>query len=59
MLTVESVFDVVANVDLVDDLVSVLLQGSCEDHDFIVAGHCLDELHAARSDQEEAIVLVL
>ena len=58
MLSVESVLDVVAYVDLIDDLVSVLLQRGCEDHNLIVLRHRLDKLHAARSHQEEAIVLI-
>jgi len=59
VLPVESVFNVVANVDLVDDLVGVLLQSRSEDHDFVVSSHRFDELHAPRSHKEEAIVLVL
>ena len=59
VLTVEAVLDIVADIDLVDNLVGVLLQGRCEDDDFIVSGHGLDELNTARSHQEEAIVLIL
>ena len=59
MLTVEAVLDIVADIDLVDNLVGVLLQGRGEDDDFIVSGHGLDELNTARSHQEEAIVLIL
>ena len=59
MLTIEAVLDIVADIDLVDNLIGVLLQGSCEDDNFIVSGHCLDELNTARSHQEETIVLIL
>ena len=59
MLTVEAVLDIVTDINLVDNLVGVLLQGRCEDDDFIVPGHGLNELNAARSHQEETIVLIL
>lgn len=56
MLPVESVFYVVLDIDLVDDLVCVLLQRSCEDYDFVVFCHLLYEWHASWSDQEETVV---
>ena len=59
MLPIKSVLDIVSNVDLIDYLVSVLLQRRSEDYNLIVLSHSLDELHAARSHQEEAIVLIL
>ncbi len=59
VLSVKSVLDIVANIDLVDDLVSVFLQGGGKNHDFVVLSHSLDELNAARSHKEKAIVLVL
>ena len=59
MLTIESVLDVVANINLINDLVSVLLKSSSEDDNLIVLGHGLDKLDASRSHEEEAIVLVL
>ena len=59
MLSVKAVLDVVAYIDLVDHLVSVFLKGRCEDHDLIVLGHRLNELDAARSHEEKAVVLVL
>ena len=59
VLTIEAVLDIVTDIDLVDNLVSILLQGRCKDNDFIVPGHGLDELNAARSHQEETIVLIL
>ena len=59
VLTIEAVLDIVTDINLVDNLVGVLLQGSCEDDDFIVSGHGLNELNATRSHQEETIVLIL
>ena len=59
VLTIEAVLDIVTDIDLVDNLVSILLQSRCKDNDFIVPGHSLDELNAARSHQEETIVLIL
>ena len=48
MLAIESVLDVVANVDLVNHLVSILLKSRSKDDDLVVFGHRLDELHTAR-----------
>ena len=59
MLPVQSVFDVLAHVDLVNDLVSVLLHRRSEDYDLIVLGHRLNELDAARPHKEKAFVAVL
>ena len=59
VLPVQSVLDVVADVDLVDHLVCVLLQGRREDHYLVVLCHRFYELDAARSHEEETIVLVL
>ncbi len=59
VLSVQSVLDIVADIDLVDDLIGVFLQGGCKNDDFVVFSHSLDKLHAARSHKEEAIVLVL
>ena len=59
MLSVKSVFNVVSNIDLVDYLVSILLQSCREDHNLIVLRHRLDELNASRSHKEETVVLVL
>ena len=59
MLAIESVLDVVANVDLVNHLVSILLKSRREDDDLVVFGHRLDELHTARPYQEETVILVL
>ena len=59
MLPVQAVLDVLAYINLVDYLVSILLQGSREYHYLIVLGHQLNELHASRSYQEEAVLAVL
>ena len=59
VLPVESVFDVLAHVDLVNDLVSVLLHRRSEDHDLVVLGHRLNELDAARPHKEIAFISVL
>ena len=59
VLTIEAVLDIVTDIDLIDDLVSVLLQGCRKDDNLIVPGHGLDELNTSRSHQEETIVLIL
>ena len=59
MLSIKPVPYVVADVNLIDDLVGVLLQGRREDHNLVVACHCLNELNTARSHEEEAVVLIL
>ena len=59
MLSVEPVLYVVSDVDLINDLVSIFLQRRREDHNLVVAGHCLNELNTARSHEEEAVVLIL
>lgn len=55
MLPVQSILDVVADVDLVNHLVSILLQSSGEDYNLVVLGHLLDELDATWSYKEEAL----
>lgn len=59
VLSIQTVLDVVPDVDLVNDLICVLLQCCSEDHDLVVLGHGLDELDATRSHEEKAVVLVL
>jgi len=59
VLSVQSILNVVLDIDLVDHLISILLQGGSENNNFVVLGHLLDELNAAWADQEEAIVSVL
>lgn len=58
VLSIQTVLDVVPDVDLVNDLICVLLQRCSEDHDLVVLGHGLDELDATRSHEEKAVVLV-
>ena len=59
MLAIESVFDVASDIDLIDDLISILLQGSCKDNNLIILGHRFDELDTSRPHKEEAIVAIL
>ena len=59
VLSVQPVLDVVANVDLINHLVSVLLQSCCENYNLVVLCHRLDELDATWSHKEKAIILVL
>ena len=59
VLSVKSVFNVVADIDLVNDLVCIFLQSRSEDNDLVVFCHSLDELDAAWSHKEETIVLIL
>ena len=59
MLSIEPILNVVANVNLIDDLISILLQSCCEDDDLVVAGHSLNKLDAARSHEEKAVILIL
>ena len=58
MLTVQPVLDVFVNIDLIYDLVGIILEGRGEDHDLVEFGHQLDEVHAARADQEIAVTAV-
>ena len=58
MLSVESVLDVIADIDLIDDLIGVFLQRGREYNNLVILRHCLNELYAARSHQEEAIILI-
>jgi hypothetical protein len=59
VLAVQSFYDVSVWVDLVNNLVSVFLQGSCENNDLVILRHHLDELNTARSDQEVTVLSVL
>ena len=58
MLTVKSIPDIFAYINLVDDLVCIFLESCCEDNDFVIFSHCFDKLNAARSHKEETIILV-
>ena len=51
--------DVVADVNLVYHLICVFLQCCREYHDLVVLGHVGDELDAAGSDKEEAVLAVV
>ena len=59
VLPIETILDIVANINLIDNLVRVLLQRRCEDDDFVVLGHEFDELNAAWSDEEKAVLAVV
>lgn len=59
MLSVEAILNVLTHINLVYNLISVLLEGRGENHYLIILGHSLDELHAARSNQEETVISVL
>ena len=59
VLSVQSVLDVVCRIDLVDDLISVVLEGCREDHQLVELGHQLDEIHTAWSHQEVRVRAVL
>lgn len=39
MLTIQSVLNVLVDINLVDNLVGIVLQGSSEDNDFVELGH--------------------
>lgn len=58
VLSVQPMPDVVAHIDLIDDLIGVFLKGGSEDNNLVVLGHQLDELHAAGADEEEAVLAV-
>lgn len=58
MLTIQPVLDVFVNIDLIDDLIGIVLEGRSEDHNLVEFGHELDEIHAARAHQEVAITSV-
>lgn len=59
VLTVESIADIVADVDLVDHLISVLLHSCSEDHDLVVLGHRFNKLDAAWPHQEKTFLPIL
>jgi hypothetical protein len=59
VLPVQAVLDVLVHVYLVDDLVCIVLEGSCEDHDLVKFGHELYEIDTAWSHKEIAIASIL
>ena len=58
MLTIQSVLDILVDIDLVDDLVGIVLESCGENDDLEEFGHQLDEVHAARAHQEVAIASI-
>ena len=54
VLSVESVGDKVIRVELVQDPVSVVLHGCCEDYQLIVLRHFFEELSSTWSDQKSS-----
>lgn len=58
MLTIQSVLDILVDIDLIDDLVGIVLESCCENHDLEELGHQLDEVHAAWAHQEVAIASI-
>jgi hypothetical protein len=58
MLTIESVLDILVDIDLVDDLVGIILESCGKNDDLKELGHQLDEVHAARAHQEVAIASI-
>ncbi len=52
MLSVKSGFYIVSNIDLVDYLVCILLQGGCEYDDLVVLRHRFDKLNTTWSNKE-------
>lgn len=59
VLSVEAILDILAHINLIDDLICIFLQSRCKNHNFVIFGHRFDKLDAARSNQEKAIILVL
>lgn len=59
VLAVQAVLDVLAHIDLVNHLVCVLFERGCENHDFVILGHCFDKLNAAWPHKEVAVMHVL
>lgn len=59
MLTVEAVLNVLANVDLVNNLIRIFLQRCSENDDFVVLGHRFDELDTAWSHHKETLRTIL
>ena len=59
VLSVEAVLDVLIHVDLIDYLVSILLECCCKDDDFVILSHEFDELHATWPYEEEALLTIL
>jgi len=58
MLSVQPMSDIIAHIDLINNLIGVFLQCCSEDNDLVVLCHQLDELDAAGADEEEAVLAV-
>ena len=58
MLTIQSVLDILVDIDLVDDLVGIVLESCGENDDLEELCHQLDEVHAARAHQEVAVASI-
>lgn len=58
MLSIESVLDIVVYIDLVNYLVRVFLQSSCENYYFIILGHQFNEMDATWTHQKEAVLSI-
>jgi len=58
MLTIQSVLDILVDIDLVDDLVGIVLESCGENDNLEELGHQLDEVHAARTNQEVAVASI-
>ena len=59
MLAVQPVLDILVDIDLVNDLIGVVLQGGGEYDNFVEFGHQLDEIHAAGAHQKIAVTPIL
>jgi hypothetical protein len=58
MLAIQSVLDILVDIDLVDYLVGIVLESCGENDNLEELGHQLDEVHAARAHQEVAIASI-
>lgn len=59
MLTIESVLDILVDIDLVDYLVGIVLECCGENDDLEELCHQLDKVHAARAHKEVAVASIL
>lgn len=59
MLAIESVLDILVDINLVDDLVGIVLESCGENHDLEELSHQLNEVHASWAHQEVAVASIL
>lgn len=59
MLPVKSILDVFVDVYLINDLICIVLEGSCENDDLVKFGHQFDEIDTTWSHEEIAIRPIL